>query len=124
MGPASITIDEFLERFVFPTRFSSFPLVAEGGRPIGLVTLNRIKQVPVEQRDRVAVSEVACPIDDVPVFDRGDPLADVLSRMNECADGRALVTDDGRVIGIVSPTDVMRQLQQAELQSPRRDARV
>jgi Zn-dependent protease/CBS domain-containing protein len=123
-APASITVDEFLDRFVFPNRFSAFPLVTDGGRAVGLVTLNRAKQVPSDERDRIAVSDVACSLDDVPVFHRDEPLAEVLTRMNECADGRALVTEDGRVVGIVSPTDVMRQLEHAELRSPRRDARV
>ena len=41
-----------------------------------------------------------------------------MERMQGCSDGRAVVVDvDGRVIGVVSPTDVARALQVADLRS-------
>lgn len=40
------------------------------------------------------------------------------------ADGRALVVEDDRVVGLVSPTDVMRRMEVAELQSPRQNQRI
>ena len=41
-----------------------------------------------------------------------------MERMQGCSDGRAVVLDaDGRVIGVVSPTDVARALQMTDLRS-------
>src|SRR6266496_1705402 len=46
------------------------------------------------------------------------PLLTLLPRMRGCADGRAVVLDErGRVIGVVSATDISRALQLADLRS-------
>jgi Zn-dependent protease len=117
-APAWIPVQRFLDGYVFPHRYSTFPLTEDDGTPAGLVTLKRVKAVPVDDRSHVAVRDVACPIDDVPVVSPDERLVDVLPRMAGCADGRALVVERGQVVGIVSPTDVMRQLEFAELRRP------
>jgi Zn-dependent protease/CBS domain-containing protein len=113
--PGDLSIDRFLEDYVLRNRFSTFPLVENGGRPVGLVTLNRVKQVPRDDRGTTSVRSVACGMDDLAVAAPDDMLVDLLPRLGQCADGRALVLDEGRVIGIVSPTDIMRTLELAEL---------
>lgn len=124
VAPSSISVEQFLEDYVFPNRFSTFPLVEEGGRPAGLVTLGRVKSVPADQRASTPISDVACPVDDVPVVGPDEPLTDLLPRLRGCADGRALIVQDGRTVGLVSPTDVMRQMEVAELRSPRQDQHI
>jgi Zn-dependent protease/CBS domain-containing protein len=123
-APASTTVDRFLDEYVFPNRYSTFPLTEDGDRPAGLVTLRRVKRVPEDERATTTVADVACPLDDIPVVEPDDPLAEVLPRMAGCTDGRALVVEDGRLVGLLSPTDVMRQLEVAELRSPRQDQRI
>ena len=47
-----------------------------------------------------------------------ESLVELLERMHGCADGRAVVVDDaGRVVGVVSASDVARALQLADLRS-------
>jgi CBS-domain-containing membrane protein len=54
----------------------------------------------------------------VPTTRPDEPLVSLLPRMRGCSDGRAVVLDEyGRVIGIVSSTDISRVLQLAELRS-------
>ncbi len=117
--PADLTVDELLDRHVFASRYSSFPVVDEEGHPAGLVTLNRIKELPPARRRELHVGEIACPVDEVPTARPDEPLAELLPRMAGCADGRALVVDDGRVVGIVSPTDIAHQLEVIDLRSAR-----
>jgi CBS domain-containing protein len=119
-APASVPVQQFLDGYVFPHRYSTFPLTEADGTLAGLVSLKRVKEVPAEDRWRVAVRDVACPIDDVPIVAPDDRVVDLLPRMADCADGRALVVEGGRLVGIVSPTDVMRQLELAELRHPAR----
>jgi Zn-dependent protease/predicted transcriptional regulator len=123
-APASIPIDRFLDEYVFPNRYSTFPLTDAGGEPAGLVTINRVKHVPTNERGTTTVREVACPLDETPVVAPDDKLADLLPRMAGCTDGRALVVEEGRLVGIVSPTDVMRRLEIAELRGPRHDQHI
>lgn len=81
------------------------------------MTLNRVKQVPREERGAVRVSDVACPVDEIPTASPDEPLVALLPRMTGCSDGRALVLEDGRVVGIVSPTDVARRIELTDLRS-------
>jgi Zn-dependent protease/CBS domain-containing protein len=113
--PANITTTAFLDDYVFDHRHSTFPLVDGQGRPVGLITLNRIKHVPAQQRDSTPVLEVACPMDNVPVAGPDDPLIDLVPRMTGSPDGRALVVQDDRLVGIVSPTDIIHRVEIARL---------
>jgi Zn-dependent protease len=113
--PADTPVDVFVERYVFPNRYSTFPVTDDSGETVGLVTLKRVKQVPIDRRDTTVVGDLACALDDIPIVGPDDLLSDLLPRMQGCSDGRALVMDDGQLIGLVSPTDVMRRLEVNQL---------
>ena len=117
--PGTTTVEDFLEDYVFRTRFSVFPITDGSTAPPSLVTLHRIKQVPRSDRARVTVRDVACPPGEVATARPDEPLADLMPRMSQCADGRALVVEDGKVVGLVSPTDVARRLELADLRDSR-----
>lgn len=102
------SVDMFLRDTALVRRHSAFPLVDDVGRVDGLITLNRLKGVPPELRGTTTLREVACPPDEVPTAAPDDSLPELMSVMNGCSDGRALVFDDGVLVGIVSPTDVSR----------------
>ncbi|HSJ46054.1 MAG TPA: site-2 protease family protein [Euzebyales bacterium] len=116
--PAEITVARFLDAYVFAHRHSTFP-VTDDGRLTGMVTLQRVKRIPVGRRAATPVGQVACPLADVPVARSDDALSDLLPRMTTATDGRALVVDGDRLVGLVSPSDVVRRLEIAALR-PRR----
>jgi Zn-dependent protease len=112
----NLTVDEFVSRVAMTHRFSTYPLVDPLGRLVGLVTLNRIRAVPQAERHTTRLFDIACPPGEVPVARPDESVHDLLERMHGCADGRAVVVgQDGRVIGVVSPTDVARALELADL---------
>ena len=45
VAPADLSVEHLLEDWVYPNRCSTFPLVDAGGRPLGLITIGRVKQV-------------------------------------------------------------------------------
>jgi Zn-dependent protease/CBS domain-containing protein len=114
-----VTIEEFVDRHLFAHRHSAFPLT-EADRPVGLVTLDRVRQVPYEQRAAVRVRDVACRPEELVLTAPDEPLSELLPRLADCADGRALVVDDGRLVGIVSPSDISGAVQRGALRSTRR----
>ena len=62
------------------------------------------------------VVDLACPIDKVPTAAPDDPALDAMRRMDDdCAEGRVLVMDDGVLIGLLSPSDVRRAIELAEV---------
>jgi Zn-dependent protease/predicted transcriptional regulator len=113
--PRGTAIEDVLEDYVLRSRYSAFPVVDGQGRPTGLVTLNRLKQIDRRERAHVPVEEIACSSEDLAITRSATPLAELLTQMSGCADGRVLVVDEGRLVGIVSPTDLTRTLERAEL---------
>ncbi|MGZ4715226.1 MAG: site-2 protease family protein [Acidimicrobiales bacterium] len=107
-----ITVDDLVHGYVLGRHHSAFPVVGEAGHPVGLVSLDQVRQVPPERRSSLTVGEIAEPLPRVPVVGPGDTGADVLDRMRSAGASRALVIDDqGRLVGIVSHSDLVRALQ-------------
>ncbi|MGW6498456.1 site-2 protease family protein [Nonomuraea angiospora] len=112
------TIAGLIERVVMRHRLSTYPLVAPDGTFAGLVTLNRIRRVEPERRGTTRLADIACPPEEVPQARPEEPLTDLLARMGGCADGRAVVLDqDGRLVGLLTPTDISRTIQMADLRA-------
>jgi Zn-dependent protease/CBS domain-containing protein len=116
--PGSATVGEFLGGHLFRTRHQGFPVIQEGRGVTGLVTMNRIRQVPPDERDRTTLADIACPLADIATAAPDDSVADLLPRLTECADRRALVFRDGRLAGIISPSDVARMLDRLRVSRP------
>lgn len=108
-----LTVEALLEQYVLRTAFSAYPVVDDADAPVGLVTLDRVRQVSPERRHSTLVAEVACPMDRVPVAQGSDTADKLLPGMATCPDGRALVVEGGRLLGMVSAVDVMRHLDPA-----------
>ncbi|MFC0531986.1 site-2 protease family protein [Phytohabitans kaempferiae] len=121
--PPDMSVAEFDDKFLRRFRHSAFP-VTERGRPVGLVTLDRVRQVPPERRAGTRVSDVACPTDQLPLTTPQEAVNDLLPRLNGCADERALVVRDDRLVGIVSTTDVSHAVQRRTLRRDEGRARV
>jgi Zn-dependent protease len=118
-APAGISVAEFVEGHLLQRQHTSFPLLDAAGRPTGLVTTGRIKTLPRSHWAQTPVSAVASPMSEVPVAVPGEPLSDLLPRLDGPTGGRALVFDDGRLVGIVSPLDITRAIERAALSVPR-----
>lgn len=112
---ADLTVASLLDDDVLRNRCSAFPIVDADGRPAGLITLARTKQLDPEQRAGTLIGDIACQDDEVPRAHPQEPVMSLLPRMQGCTDGRAIVIEDGRIVGIVSPTDVARTLELTEL---------
>jgi CBS domain-containing protein len=82
---------------------------------VGLTTMLRLRRVVPTDRGTTRLIDVACPIAEVPTAGPDAEVVDVLAKMRTSPDGRALIIDQGRPIGIISPTDVTRYVQVAAL---------
>jgi Zn-dependent protease/CBS domain-containing protein len=112
-APGDISVDEALHGYVLASRHSTFPIQDADGRLSGLLTMAALKQVPPERRTTTLIRDIACALDQVPTVGPNDPAADVLNRPPGCSEGRTLVVDGGRLVGIVSPSDINRLLQRS-----------
>lgn len=119
-----VPVDQVIDNVLLSRHWSTFPVVDDAGTTTGLLTLRRVRAVPPEARARVHAGDIAIPLAATPVVGPDDSMAEVLEHSDPEApgDGRMLVFDGDRLVGIVSPTYVNQALRLAALRSePRRD---
>jgi Zn-dependent protease len=119
-APADVSVADLLEDYVLRYHCSAFPLVDATGHPVAFVTLRQIKAVPAAARATTPARDAGVPVDQVPRAAPGDPVLELVDRMaaTRAGDGRALVYDGDRAVGIVSPTDLNRAVDLARLRQP------
>jgi Zn-dependent protease/CBS domain-containing protein len=115
VAPGWITVDELIRSYLLTHRHSTYPIRSFDGELQGLVTLAQVKLVPPERRAATRVADVAYPLSEVVTASPSEPLVDLVGRLGRGGGGRALVFDQGQLVGIVSPTDVARALSTAGL---------
>lgn len=89
--------------------YTGFPVVDAGGRLVGLVTLEDVRETPLDGRLERPVSEVMSPR---PIVNYPDETLDqVLKTLAEHRIGRVLIVDRAdasRLLGIITKSDVLR----------------
>ncbi|HEY8467105.1 MAG TPA: site-2 protease family protein [Solirubrobacterales bacterium] len=103
------TLDRFIDELARHTRYTTYPVV-EGGRPVGLLTFARVAATPRELWARTRVAECMVPLARVPVVGPGDPASEALLKIAASEVGRALVVADGRLVGLLSISDLARAI--------------
>lgn len=110
--PPELTIRDLVDEHLLRSRYQSFPVV-EAGWVRGLVTLDQVKAHPRERWGETRVSEIMTPADAGLVVSPSEEMVEVLGRMRDTGTRRVLVVRDGRLVGIVSSSDVTRWVQRA-----------
>lgn len=105
-----LTLGEFMDEVVWRRRFTTYP-VTQNGSAIGLVPFRRVAEVPRAEWDVHRVRECMVGLDEVPVFEPGEDALEAFARLTRTSLGRGLVLDDGRLVGLLSVTDLARALE-------------
>ncbi len=98
--PAHITVRELVDDYIYRHRFTVFPVVDEARR-LSCVNLDQVKGIPPEEWNRRRVIEVAdsCSLETtIPVH---EDAMQALTKMNRTGNQRLLVTDNGRLVGVL-----------------------
>ncbi|MEE1938850.1 site-2 protease family protein [Streptomyces sp. TRM 70361] len=106
--PPDLPVEDFLAAPPAGRRHATFPVTADGGGPVGLLTLDRARRVPPGERRSTTAGEVMAPMDRVVTAGPDESLAEVLPRMDGSEERRVLVLEEGGLVGIVSPSDISR----------------
>lgn len=107
------SIGELVDRYLLPRNRRAAAVVADG-RPIGIVTLSDIKEVPPEARPTVTVSEVMGGRDGLVTARPDETLSEAIERLTEGDLEQLPVVEGDRLVGMLTRADVMRQLQLRE----------
>jgi CBS domain-containing protein len=109
--PSTATVARFLAEGPFGHyRHSAFPVLSPDGTAAGLVTVALVDQVPLQTRSTTTIGDTMRPLSDVATAAPDDLVVDLLPRLEASRDRRALVLDDGQLVGIVTLADVSRAL--------------
>jgi len=110
-APDDITVEDALHGYVLASRHSTFPTHDAAGSLSGLLTMTALKNVAPDARTATLLKEIICPLDQVTKAGPGDPITNLLGLPAGCSEGRTLVIDGVRLLGIISPSDINRLLQ-------------
>jgi Zn-dependent protease/CBS domain-containing protein len=112
--PATVRQDMSLGRFmddvVWSRRFTTYPVV-DNGQAVGLLPFRRVAEIPRGDWDGRTVRDCMLRLDQIPVLAPEDQVVDALEQLGESDVKRGLVLDDGRLVGLISITDLARALQ-------------
>ncbi len=118
-APGWITVDDFIHRYVLGDRHSSYPVEDRNGSIVGLVTLTQLRDIRPDRRATTSVGDIALPLQAVPTATPQEPLTALLERMAPVGPrSRALIVENGHVVGIVTSADVARLVDVYRLAQP------
>ena len=107
-----LTLQELVDEHFMRRRFDAFP-VARNGQPLGLITLEQVREVPREEWPTRTVGDAMSPAEDGVTVRPDERMSDVLQKMEGAGHGRVLVTRDGHLEGIITTADVMGWVKRA-----------
>jgi len=112
--PAQISVADLVERHFMRLRYGSYPVV-DGVELVGMITLEDVKRVPQGDWATATAADAMTPIRDCAVVSPSTSVETALQEMSRpTARGRALVVEAGRLIGIVSASDIARWVQRVQ----------
>jgi Zn-dependent protease len=105
-APPSMSLKDLVEDYIYTYHFKMYPVV-EGGKLIGCITTRQVKDVPRDQWTLRSVGEVANKCSSENTIDSAADALKALSVMSRTGNGRLMVVDDGRLVGIITLKDIM-----------------
>jgi Zn-dependent protease/CBS domain-containing protein len=113
--PAWATLEHVVARWFVPYLYSAFPVTDGDGRVVGVLTIDDVRAVPAAERALRRAGEAA-ERDPSLLVTADTPVQDVLLSPVFQRVGRVAVVDgEGRMIGLVSITDLQRRVRAQDL---------
>src|SRR6266511_4341377 len=104
------TLGEVVDRVTATRRHTTYPVV-EDGRAIGLLPFSRLAGIPRADWDHRRVRECMLGLDEVPTLEQSEDAVEALTELQGSPVRRALVVDDGRLVGLLSLSDLAHAIQ-------------
>ncbi len=112
IGPGA-SVEDLIEGYLLPGNRRALPVMV-GDRIVGMVSLSDIQHVPPEARATTSVGSVMGARNGVVSVGPDTPLSEALSAMLSGDFEQVPVLEDGRLVGMLTRADVVRQLQLRE----------
>jgi len=105
-APPSITVERFVEEYLYKHHFKMFPIV-DDGKLIGCISTREVKEIPRNEWNQRTIGDIvkSCSCDNTITSDTDAMKA--LSNMNKTGVSRLLVVDGDRLAGIIALKDLL-----------------
>jgi Zn-dependent protease len=106
---ADDTIARVVDKVVGTARHTVYPVV-RNAHVVGVLPLSRVALTPPDQWGSCRVDECAVGLDEVPLLREDEEALDAFTQLSGSKFQRGLVLEGGRLVGLISLTDVARVL--------------
>lgn len=104
----NMTVDELVRDYFSHHMKSSFPVIDQNNRFLGMVTLKRTLDVPEGKRQQMTAEDVMIPASDLTVMPPHRRADEALMLMTKTNIGKVFVCDEsGVLLGLISKTDIL-----------------
>jgi Zn-dependent protease/CBS domain-containing protein len=111
--PAHLSLAEAAHEYFMRTGFGGYP-VTRGEQTVGLLSLRDVLKHPPEERESVSVQAAMTPVSEAVIIEPEAPLRAAVARMGQQGAGRLLVMQDGRLVGFLPMSAVVRRIRARE----------
>lgn len=108
-APGNISIQEFVDDYVYEHHFKMFPVVNDGNL-VGAISTSQIKSLPRDEWSRRTVGAIAEECSAKNTISPDTDTMKAIARMNRAGDSRLMVVEGGRLLGIVALRDLLKFL--------------
>jgi len=108
--PPDMTIKQLVEDYVYVFHHKLYPVVDGSGRLDGCITTQQIKEVPREEWEQKRVGDLKNPCSVENTLSPDTDAVEALSLMNRTGASRLMVTENGRLVGVVTLKDMLKFL--------------
>jgi len=105
--PPEITVNDFVEDFVYRYHFKMFPVV-EDGRLRGCISTREVKDLPRDQWGQRMIGDILQPCSSENTIDVHEDPMKALSRMNRTGSSRLMIVENGSLVGVLSLKDLIK----------------
>jgi len=110
--PSGTNVQEAVDEYFMRHNYNAFPVQGEGG-DMGLVTMKRVRELPRERWGSTLIEEIAEPLSEMCTVSPSGAAGEVVDKLMKGEVGRVVVIDDGEVVGLITPRDLVRWLERA-----------
>lgn len=108
--PPDLSLQTLVDEYFLRRRYQAFP-VTQDDHPVGIITLNQVKETPREEWKIRTVETTMKPARDSVIVRPDEKMERVLQKMQESGARRVLVTRNSHLEGIITANDVANWLQ-------------
>jgi Zn-dependent protease len=109
-----ITVQQAVSDYFLVHPHTAYPVVRDGAI-LGILTLQSVRAVPIDQRATVVVLQAMIPKERAVTVEPTMTALDAMQKMAPGNAGTALVVENGELLGVLTRGDVMRAIQTREV---------